>query len=195
MRNCTMKNPVEISKFLGKLMGSKYGDLFDANMEEFTYYIRMAALADETVTDQEMRLRLKKLAEGVVAASVKSFLDDKYTNDKGDVEINVGDNGVFDKDMHPIPEVDQIRKVQHEMVNVLVARGMYEFAKGRHLATVVKKAKVATAQYNAQRKKGAEDLEIEVMRLERKLPDIGGDDAARLSELYSSLHRLAEAKR
>jgi hypothetical protein len=190
-----MKNPVEISKFLGKLMGSKYGDLFDANMEEFTYYIRMAALADETVTDQEMRLRLKKLAEGVVAASVKSFLDDKYTNDKGDVEINVGDNGVFDKDMHPIPEVDQIRKVQHEMVNVLVARGMYEFAKGRHLATVVKKAKVATAQYNAQRKKGAEDLEIEVMRLERKLPDIGGDDAARLSELYSSLHRLAEAKR
>ena len=190
-----MKNPVEISKFLGKLMGSKYSELFDANIEEFTYYVRMAALADETVTEQEMRLRLKKLAEGVVAASVKSFLDDKYTNANGEVEINVGDNGVFDKDMRPIPEVDQIRKQQHEMVNVLVARGMYEFAKGRHLATMATKKKVTAAQYNAQRKKGAEDLEVEMMRLERKLPNIGGDDAARLSELYSSLHRMAETKK
>ena len=185
-----MKNPVEISRFLGRLMGPKYSDLFDANIQEFTYYVRMAALADETVSDQEMRLRLKKLAEGVVAASVKSFLDDKYGNANGEVEINVGENGVYDKNMRPIPEVDQIRKQQHDMVNILVARGMYEFAKGRHLARLASKKPQCV-----QAKKTAEDLEIEVMRLERMLPNIGGDDAARLSELYSSLHRLAEQKR
>ena len=198
-----MKNLTDILAFLEDVLGKKAARVFDENMDEFLYFIRFSALNDLSITESKMRSRLRKLAEGIIAASVKRFLDDNYADDFGDVELNVNDSGVYDRNMQPINAIEKIRKSQREMIASMVSFGMYEFAKGRHLAKIMEaktesKAEPSPKDANwkpAKKRKirtPLELVEVKIMRLERKLPKLTKEEAKVLSLLYA---QLREARR
>jgi hypothetical protein len=185
-----MKNIAEISTFLEDVLGKDATRIFEENFDEFMYYVRSEALNNREITDKAMRIRLKNLAEGIIAASVKKFLNDNYADSMGGVEINVNDNGVYDRDMHPIPAIDKIRKNQKGITALMVSRGMYEFAKGRVLLNQSGKPEASQSQPKTAHRDTTptvEAVEIDVMRLEGRLPNISKEEGELLASLYDKL--------
>lgn len=191
-----LKSLTEIVVFIENVLGKPAAQMFDENMEDYVYFVRSEALNDTEITESRMRSKLRKFAEGIIAASVKHFLNENYADDYGDVELNVNEDGVFDKNMKRIDEIEQIRKTQREITSLMVSRGMYEFAKGRHLARIMdsrsRDSKLEPSPKDAnwmptQAKFAVEQTEIEIIRLERMLPNIKPEHAKRLGELYASL--------
>jgi hypothetical protein len=92
--------------------------------------------------------------------------------------------------MHPIPAIDKIRKNQKEITALMVSRGMWEFAKGRHLLNQTGKPEAPQSQPKAVHKEPVptiESVEIEVMRLEGRLPNISKEEGELLASLYDKL--------
>ena len=140
-----------------------------------------------------MRTNLRKYVEGIIAASVKCYLDEHYMDKFGAVEVNVDQQGIYDKNMRPIHALEVLHQSHKQVMGLLVARGMYEFTKGRHLAKIME-ARAAAKQYHmimpgVQTK---EQLEVEVLRLERKLPNLTLEETARLKKLYVCLRDKEE---
>lgn len=191
-----LKSLTEIVVFIENVLGKPAAQMFDENMEDYVYFVRSEALNDSEITESRMRSKLRKFAESIIAASVKHFLNENYADDYGDVELNVNEDGVFDKNMKRIEEIEQIRKTQREIMSLMVSRGMYEFAKGRHLARIMdsrsrdsKEPSPKDANWMPTQSKCPmlEQTEIEILRLERLLPNIKPEDAKRLAELYALL--------
>lgn len=191
-----LKSLTEIVAFIENVLGKPAAVMFDENMEDYVYFVRSEALNDAEITESRMRSKLRKFSEQIIAASVKHFLNENYSDDYGDVELNVNEDGVFDKNMKRIEEIEQIRKTQREIMSLMVSRGMYEFAKGRHLARIMdsrsRDSKLEPSPKDAnwmptQAKYAVEQTEIEIIRLERMLPNIKPEDAKRLAELYATL--------
>lgn len=200
-----MKSLTDILAFLEDVLGKPSAQVFDENIDEYIYFVRFAAINDLTLTDSKMRSRLRKLAEGIIAASIRRFLNENYADDFGDVELNINDNGVYDRNMQPISAIEKIRKSQREMIGSMVSLGMYEFAKGRQLAKIMD----ARSQNDRSKEPNPKDVnwkpakktttllemtEVTIMRLERKLPDLTKEEAKTLSLLYSRLKTCRQAK-
>jgi hypothetical protein len=191
-----LKNLTEISDFIEEVLGKDAASIFNDNLDEYVYYARSEALKNFDITERSMKLTLKKIAEGIVAASVKKFLNDRYADQNGEVQLNVGDAGVFDKNMNPIPEITKIRETQKEILSLIVSRGMYEFVKGRHLAKgMTSRAKRRQATPGGQLKaycsgENPEQVEVEIMRLEKLLPNLDQDQGKKLVGLYSKLREI-----
>lgn len=191
-----LKSLTEIVVFIENVLGKPAAQMFDENMEDYVYFVRSEALNDSEISESRMRSKLRKFAESIIAASVKHFLNENYADDYGDVELNINEDGVFDKNMKRIEEIEQIRKTQREIMSLMVSRGMYEFAKGRHLARIMDSRsrdlqepspKDANWMPTQSKCPMLEQTEIEILRLERQLPNIKPEDAKRLAELYALL--------
>lgn len=190
-----LKNLTEIVVFLESVLGKSAAKIFDQNMEDYVYFVRTEALTDPEISESKMRAKLRKFSETIINASVNHFLSENYADDYGDTELNINENGVFDRNLKRIDEIEKIRKTQREIVSLMVSSGMYEFAKGRHLAQVMDnrsrdllEPSPKDANWMAiQTKPISEQTEIEIIRLERLLPNIKSADAKRLAELYSTL--------
>ena len=176
-----INNLSEAEVFIEKVLGKEPTQVFDRNLEELLYFIRSAALGD-SMGDDEMREKIVEISEGILAASVKKYLDDNFADENGNLQINVANGVVYDNDMNPIEAVRRISVCQGDILSLLVRRGMYEFAKGRHLLTTIVSKTVPKAV-----KASLEALETEVSRIEEKLPNLSPDDAARLLSLYSEI--------
>lgn len=200
------KNLIEIIVFLEDVLGKNAAEVFEENMDEFVYFVRSEALHNTDITETKMRSRLRKLAEGIIAASVKRFLNENYADDNGEVELNINDDGIYDRNMKPISAIEKIRKTQRDMMSLMVSRGMYEFAKGRHLARIMdsraadsddkKEANPKDINWTPPAPKTTllELAEIEVMRLERKLPNLTPEEAVTLASLYLKLRTSRHSK-
>lgn len=202
-----MKNIADIIVFLEENLGKTAAETFDDNMEEYTYFVRSEALHNIEITESRMKNRLRKLAEGIIAASVKRYLNENFSDDYGEVELNVNDEGVYDRNMQPINALEKIRKSQREIMSLMVARGMDEFNKGRQLALIidartheyiVKSDEPSPKDVNwkvPQRSKTAmlEQAEVEIMRLERRLLTLTTEEAKHLAELYAKLRAARKA--
>jgi hypothetical protein len=202
-----MKSLTEIIVFLEDVLGKDAAQLFDEHMDEFIYYVRFNALSTPDLADRKMRIRLRKLAEGIIAAALKRFLEDNYANDTGELNLNINDTGVYDNNMQPISAVDKIKKTQREMVSLIVSSGMDEFIRGKTLAkSIISRArryqeekpsqKDATWQLPAPpiNRAALEQVEIQIMRLERKLPAIDEEGARLLAALYSQARTMRAVK-
>lgn len=195
-----MKNLADIAMFLEDVLGHEAAQVFDENLEEFVYYVRSEALSNHAVTSKAMKTRIRRLAENIIAASVKKYLSEKFADANGEVELHINESGVYDKNMRPIPAVDKIRKTQKEMTSLMVQRGMYEFAKGRHLARIMdarlgddmhdrdQASKSLTwDRHQDPRRPILELLEIQAMHLEGKLPNINPEEGKKLAQLYQDI--------
>lgn len=192
-----IKSLSEIVVMIEDVLGKPASDMFEENMDEFVYFVRASALNSPEITESKMRRELRKLSEGILAASVKRFLNDHYADDFGDIEINVNEEGgIYDRNMRPINAIEKIRKCQREMTTLMVSRGMHEFTKGRNLArimgmrisdSVANEPSPKDAVWISDSKPILERAEIEIMRLEKKLPSLTSSEAAILSALYQKL--------
>lgn len=198
-----MKNLAEIMVFLEDVLGKTAASTFDENMEEFTYYIRSEALSNLEISESRMKSKLKKFAEKIIAASVKRYLNENYADDYGDIEINIGMDGVYDRNLQPIGAIEKIRKSQKEIMGLMVSRGMDEFTRGRQLARIIEARAQKADEPDPKdinwkpspRSKTTmlEQTEVEIMRLERRIQTLTPEEAKRLTELYAAL-RTARQK-
>ncbi len=193
-----MKTLSDIIVFLEENLGKTAAQTFDENMEEYTYFIRSEALNNFSITESKMKSKLRKLSEGIIAASVKRYLNENFSDDFGEVELNVNDEGVYDRNMQPISALEKIRKSQREIMSLMISRGMDEFNKGRQLARIIdarthdllkNEPSPKDVNWSPTRSKAMmlEQVEIEIMRLERRLPSISPEDAKHLAELYAKI--------
>jgi hypothetical protein len=183
-----MRDIPDVVQLIDEVLGKTAAETFVENLDELTCFVRSLALNSEGITEDKMRSSLKKYVEGIIAASVKCYLDEYYMDEFGSVEVNVDHRGIYDKNMRPIKALEVIHDSHKEVMGLLVARGMYEFTKGRHLAKIME-ARANSKQYRmitpgAQTR---EHLEVEVIRLERKLPNLTPEESAKLKKLYSCL--------
>lgn len=198
-----MKSLTDIIVFLEDVLGKDAAQVFDEHMDEFVYYVKFNALSEPDLPDRKMRIRLRKLAEGIIAAALKRFLEDKFADDTGELGLNINETGVYDRNMKRIDAIEKIKKGQKEMVSLMVSRGMDEFVKGKLLArSILSRArdyrdgqespKDANWQLPAPpiNRAALEQVEIQIMRLERKLPSIDDEGARLLAALYSQARTM-----
>lgn len=176
-----INNLSEAETFLEDVLGKEATQIFDRNLEELLCFIRASALGD-SMDDEEMKQKIVQISEGILAASVKKYLDDNFADEDGILQVNVGNGMVYDKDMNPIEAVRKISTCQGDIMSLLVSRGMYEFAKGRHLLTAIA-SKAVPKVLGAS----IEGLESEVSKIEAKLPNLSADEGSRLVSLYSEI--------
>jgi hypothetical protein len=183
-----MRDIAEVEHMLCNVLGKRAARAFSENMDELTCFVKSLALNDANTTEKEMRSALRKYAEGIIAASVKCYLDEHYMDDFGAIEININDNGIYDRNMQPIRALESIHLRQKEVMALIIAREMYEFTKGRHLAKIIEARSSARVKVMMPGKaQTREMIEVEIMRLERRLPNLPPEDGEKLKKLYARL--------
>jgi hypothetical protein len=188
-----VKDIDEAKQAIRSALGNEARDTFGIFVEDFVYYIRSLAMVDLKTPNEVVRERLHNICRGIIVESIKSFLSSKHSEEDGSFGINVSNNDVIcDRNMNPLPEIIAIKDMQAEIVDFLLSMAMHEFSKGRILSLdIVKRAKKFNKKGITKRKPtlpiapAIEAIEIVIMRLERKLPDLTPDEAARLSEYYN----------
>lgn len=177
----------EVYAFVSDVLGEEPSLFFQERMDNFVYYVKMSALTNPNVTETWMKSKLKKYASNIIIASIKSYLDKNFSDEKGEILINTGFGKVYDKEMKPIEAVNRVNSEQRALMKTIVSMGMSEFAKGRDLAM----AMIDRAMRDDVPPEAAEETEegllAEVARLEGKLPKITDEEADRLTWLYKRL--------
>jgi len=185
-----MKNIKEAKQVIGSVLGPEALDKFDEFLDDFTYYVRSLSMVDLKTPEEVIKYKLRMMCKGLIVEAVKVFLKIKYKDDSGVVRVNLTDEGIYDQNMRPLPEISEIKSKQADVVECILDEAMHEFVKGRELALqVVERAKT----FEANRSEGVayepptEEIEIEVLRLERKLPNVTEEEARKLTEYYGIL--------
>jgi len=211
-----MKSVDEASKFIGRMIGAKSRDLFDLHMDDALYYAKalsFSSIADDT---SAMEDHFHLLVERALTESANLYLQQNHSSEEGLLEINIAYDCVYDKNMSVIKPVKRLLDRRKEIVRASLKHVMATFQRGRKLAQ-----KIAARHNNYARlqnlkkytrpspkdqnweplacipkrdysKRPAEEmLEVEIMRLERKLPNLSTEEGYRLSSLYKQLQPIA----
>lgn len=206
-----MKDMSEACAFISHNLGKAAAAMFSHATDDFVCYARHQSLVDASSTESMMRDKFRKSAIGILGEAVKMFVAEKYAGDGGRLDVHVYNEEFLDKEMVPIPEIANIRSKSRSIVDRMVDGAMEEFEKGRALAFEIS---ARAEQYEARfigspspkalpapkpPKKDLvanpplEVLEIEMMRLERKLPVLSEAEGTRLSQLYMLIKVTAKA--
>jgi len=185
-----MKSIKEAKQVIGSVLGQEALVKFEEFLDDFTYYVRSLSMIDMKSPEEVIRYKLKMMCKGLIVEAVKVFLKAKYNDGSGVVRVNLTDEGIFDQHMRPLPEISEMRTKQADVVECILDEAMHEFVKGRELAIqVVERAKNFEANRTDQvvYEPPTEEIEIEILRLERKLPNITNEEANKLLEYYRIL--------
>jgi hypothetical protein len=185
-----MKSIKEAKQVIGSVLGPEALEKFEEFLDDFTYYVRSLSMIDLKTPEEVIRYKLKIMCKGLIVESVKVFLKSKYNSGSGTIRVNVTDDGIYDQHMRPLPEIAEIKTKQADVVECILDEAMHEFEKGRELALqVVERAKSFEANRTDEvvYEPPTEEIEIEVLRLERKLPNITEEEGKKLSEYYDIL--------
>jgi hypothetical protein len=185
-----MHSLIDVEAFLFKLLGSKPTRQFESNMDEFSFFVKAEALTNAAKSESDMRKLAKETCEKILQQSVKTYLSDNFANEKGELSLKVDNGTVYDKDMQPVRAISAIRDNMSKISDVIIENIMEQFCAGRKLAQ-----DIVSRMMHYQESKDAkplqdpplEVLEIERMRLERKLPRIEPHEAKRLCFLCAAL--------
>ena len=176
----------EVRTFLAGLLGPKPMELFDIYLDDFFCCVKSWAMSDLKSASLDVQARLENVLRGIIYEAIKSYLHENHA------EFNVSNDHVFDRDMKEIPSIVQIRTHQARILSCLMEQAMSDFEKGRQLAViVVDRANKYVASPSAKvQQTPMESYEIEIMRLEQRLPNLATEEAKRLSELYALLKEM-----
>lgn len=199
----------EIQDFIGASLGKEAADLFGKNIEDMFYRIRSWALSDTKTPIDQMKERINKICKAIVLESIKTYLHRNYEHNWS-VSVSKGD--LLDNDMNVIEPIQTIKQHQKEIISVLEGEAMAEFNRGRNMAnSIVSRAREFVSRKlssptsstswdysvpsapprNYEEMPPLERLEIEIMRLEQKLPSLSSREAERLKELYDKCNKCA----
>lgn len=210
-----MMDMSDTKAFISHNLGETAAVMFSHASEDFVCYVRHQSLIDTSSTEAMMRDRFRKSVIGIIADAVKIFVGERYVGPDGRLDVHVYNEEFLDKAMVPIPEIAKVRSRSKAIIDGMVDCAMEEFEKGRALAFEVN---ARSEQYEARfigspspqapkalpapkpPKKDImahlplEVLEIEMMRLERKLPGLSDSEGTRLSQLYMILKVSAKVR-
>jgi hypothetical protein len=185
-----MHSLIDVEAFLFRLLGSKPTRQFESNMDEFSFFVKAEALTNAAKSEADMRKLARETCEKILSQSVKTYLAENFANEKGELSLKVDNGTVYDKDMQPVRAITVIRDNMSKISEVIVENVMEQFCAGRKLAQDI----VNRMLYYKERQgtkstqpPPPEALEVEKMRLERKLPKIEPHEAKRLCSLYAAL--------
>lgn len=186
-----MKDIAEAEAFIAEVLGDHAARAFSVNMDDFVYYAKSVALTELDTSIDSVRKRFENISIGILGESVKVFLEENYTGEDGHPNISVEGANVYDSNMQPIAAIDALRSRRIEVVDEMINSTMSEFSRGRRLArTIVARLGVPVdGERNYDVAPPLEQMEVELMRLERLLPRVSAAQAKRMMELYSIMEQ------
>lgn len=206
-----MRELGEAGAIIRRILGDNAKAYFDSEVGEFLYIVRSLAFEDMATETEVVRAKLEKMSHVIINKSVTVFLRDRYGVNSKDtiVGITVTESGVFDRNMNPVEEIHQIRKSRSELTDIIMGNVMDEFLRGRVLCREIVGRLFEYRARNGgsvhqrvdEDEQGAahepprdyadrppmEQLEVELMRLESKLPKLTPDEGKKLLRLYETL--------
>ena len=160
--------------------------VFDSNMNDMLYCARLWALTDTRASEAEIKDKLVAIAHGVLVECTKAYLIDHYgMKEDGGPKVHVAED-ILDENMRTIPAVVKLRKHKVEIVRCLMDETMRVYRQGRDLARqIVDRTRAYKSPIPISHQGCPMELvEIEIMRLERKLPLLSDEEGRKLTELY-----------
>jgi hypothetical protein len=189
-----MKDINAIRTFLRTILGDSSIELFDRHMEEFACCVKTWALSDMKSTHAEVKDRFKNVSYGILSESVKLFLSEKFSKEDGSLSVEITDTEIYDEHHKKIPAIMALRDRQEEIIEFMVNSAMKDFESGRKLAKVIinratkfESDKLDKLETPKKSRVPAEAIEVEIMRLEKRLSSLTPEEGERLSELYEVL--------
>lgn len=197
-----MKGISGAEAFIQDVLGKEAALAFSQNMEDFSCYARSVALTDLDSANDSIRKRFESISDGIITESIKVYLSENFASENGKLEIDAVDGIIYDKNMKPIPAISMVKQHRQQVLKEVLDSIMAEFSRGRKLAKEivarmepfiapqdeVTMTEVASRDY--RKNPPLEVFEVEVMRIENKLPDITVEEGKRLSYLYSLLKEI-----
>ena len=167
-------------------LGEDPSEMFSYGIQDMLCYVRSLALTELDASSESLMAKFHGIFEAILTEAVKEFLSGTYGEK---YKIYVDDSNVYDKDMSLIQPIMTIRKRKADMERDIMAAVGAEFHKGRRLAWQVVSRIRSKGQNLKERNYEVsppqEAMEIELMRLERKLPNLTVQERERLVELYA----------
>ena len=184
-----MKSIKEAKQIIDNALGHEALKSFDDFLDDFTYYVKSLSMIDLRTPEEVIRYKLKQLCKAMIIEAVKVFLQVNYKDQNGVVRVNLTDEGIYDKNMKPLPGISEIRSKQADVVECILDEAMHDFEKGRELAfQVVERAKAFDVEGESFSSEPLnEEIEVNILRLERKLPKLTPEEAQKLTEYYRIL--------
>lgn len=207
-----MKGLSYASRYIGRTIGADAKELFDACIDDALYYAKSVSIKGIDAEIEDANEFFRELVERALMEAANVYLKEYYASDSGILEVNVTYDCVYDKDMNTIRPLKKILDRRDEIIDVSLNHIMSSYMKGRKIA---KRLEARKGEYERQkalkngviqpspkdanwepalpavqkrdyRKKPPQELlDVEIMRLERKLPNLSSQEGLRLSELYA----------
>jgi hypothetical protein len=157
--------------------------------------IKALSIADLSTPMAEVQVQIQKAAQTAITAAVEAFLQTEYPSVGGSMNVSIGDNVIYDQHMHAIKPFQRLQERQAEIVSQITEDYLNMFSQGRELAQKMAErndAYVRSHEYVPEipssrdygRCPPLELKSIEIMRLERRMPDLSDEEKARLRDLY-----------
>lgn len=188
-----MKNMFDVEKAVGRILGPDALEVFKVQMDDMFCYAKALSLSDMESTPDEVEERFVDIFKALIMELAGSYLYDNYPS------VNIDNDRVYDNDMNPIEPISELQKNQPAMQDVAVRQAVAYFNEGRALADKILRRYRKYAKTNPSpkdvcwepqrdylQKPPFELQEIEMMRLERKLPNLSDEEGRRLLSLYQS---------
>lgn len=178
----------EATKTIKSTLGNEAKETFEAFVDELMCYVRCLALVDLRTPIPIVRESMRQFCQQVLVASVKTFLTERHDSEES---IRISDDMIYDEDLNPLQEMIDLRDKQTDIVGALLDSSMQEFERGRKLGLEI----VSRAQKFVQDAGPSispieplkELIEVEMMRLERRLEQLDEAGVKRLCSCYKSL--------
>jgi hypothetical protein len=179
--------PSSAIEAIEEALGSAARESFEEGVEELSYYTRSLALVGLTIPEEMVRGTLRRMCLGLVVGSVRASIESRLGRE---VTVGVSSGVICGKEMHATPEFMVINDKKDEIIDDLMKFVMDIFVRGRRLGRqIVRRALPLGRRPALSKKSPLEAIEIEIMRLEDKLPNISKIEALRLTDCYQMAER------
>lgn len=197
-----MNSLSDIKDYLSRTLDSDAAKLFDEQVDGLMYLSKSLALGDLVEDPEDIKEKFSEVVRGFISDMINMYLAVHHSHD-GVLDINVCSDKVYDRDMSEIVAIKNMRTKQSLIVALVVTHAMDTYHQGRILVEKMS-VKCVTHDYGdvmtidplvlmeEDVKESSvyvpmEAIEIEIMRLERRLPNLSAEEGEQLSLLYERL--------
>lgn len=178
---------------LGSILGKEAESFYVKQMEDFMYFVRSLAFVDTKSEEDKIKEKITNVVSTILQKTVKFFLTSKYgTGQDGSIKVTVIDNEIHSPNGKVVEEIVEFKKSLKTISEQIMELGMDEFEKGRKIAlgvterlkNSINKNKNIIIERDYNDTPPLEAIEIQILKIEKKLPNISKEEGRELSELY-----------
>jgi hypothetical protein len=188
---------------LGAILGKVAEGFYVKQIEDFMYFVRSLSLVETKTDEEKIKERLREVISTVLQKTVKYFLSEKCGKaSDGTIKVIIIDKEIHDINGKLVEEVIEFKKNLSTISDQIIELGMEEFEKGRIIAfEITERLKDSTNKIHrkvVQRDYTVapplEQMEVEMIRLEKKLPFLSHEEGRKLADLYDRWHHVDAEK-